>query len=334
MSTAPTAGLPQWNPVARPAFGALRPLEWLIGFGRLPLGPTTLLYWADDHLLIARRNGSKDRYQRVYYGDVQGIRVQRSGGHHLATLAMLLLGATLAAVIGGVYILTEQPGALIGAGIVAAYFLFLATNNELAGPLCACTVYTAVEALPLGGVARWSAGNAFVEQLSQRARAVQGPLPPVLDGQLHTATRERTAHLSPRRPLDPRWHVLFFALLAVVSVLYGGEVLLRANAIEVPAAARWAASFAMGAVVWIGSTAVCVQIGANVPRGLRAWTGCLLFIQSVLFAAMLYTDFLGAQYAMEPMQFAHVGITAVNAATGLAGAAIGMIMLRGVRQPT
>lgn len=333
MSISPTAGLTPWTPVARPAFGALRPLEFLLGFGRMPIAPTMYLYWADDHLLIARRNGTKDRYQRVYYTDAQGLRVQRSGGHHLATLAMLLVGATFAAALGAVYIPTEEPGALAASGIAGAYFLVLAIMNEVAGPLCACTLYTAVEAIPLPGIARWNAGNLFAAELAKRVRAVQGALPAVAAGQVQTATRQRSANAAALRPLNPRWHVLFFALLALVSLLYGGEVLLRANAVDVPLPARWAVSIAMGAVVWIGSTAVCAQIGANVPRGLRTWTGCLLFIQSLLYAGTLYTDFMGGQFALEPMRFAHLAFSAVNAATGLAGAAIGMIMLRGVRQP-
>lgn len=332
----PAHDLPRWTPVARPAFGVAHPLEWLLSFGELALLPTMYLHWGADHLLVVRRSGATERYQRLYFNDIQGIRLQRSGRNSLATAVLLIAGVFL--VLGAIATysgeLSGGEGGAIVWGVLGALMLALAGFNESLGPLCTVDVFTAVERVRLDGVARWRLGQRFADTLAERVRAVQGGWPatdgvPAPLGVAPVLSARRSTYGAASEAPTLKWHMVFYGLEGVGAFLGAAVLGWSAVFFEEPSDLVYVVNaFLFAALAWSGAMAVCVQQRPEFLKGLRGWTNANFVWQLFSVAVVFYMEIFFGVIDPNAVLDGSMLFRVIDVLISLLGAAVGLLLLR------
>lgn len=301
----PAEHMQPWAPVVRPSFGALRPLEIVLGGGVLPFTQVMYLYFGPEFLLVARRVATRERFQRVYYKDIQGIRLWQTPAAGVATLAMLALAA-LAAGSGWVFFgagLESGASSLLGFLALAALLAIGAAVNFALGPTCALEVFTPVARVRITGVARWRHGQRFATRLAGAVRAAQGELPLLPEGEL------RALHTFAAPPRDPAaevvgpankvWHWLSYCLLGLMAVSQAGLAVLRSRSDGDFALLEGAAWALFPVYLWCAAMSIAAQRHPAFTRELRRLNNGMVLFVAVGCSIFSYFGVPGQPFALE-----------------------------------
>ncbi len=202
----PTSGLTPIPIAVRPWLGFLRPLELLLGFGDSPALETSQLYIADNHLLIVRKSGIVERYQRIYYRDITAVRVQRAA-EYLLVLPVLVL--VLLLIFGSTWwpaVLAprEHPFAIAWLAICSAWLGGMLLSNAPNGLSCHVDLYTPVSRVRLTSIGRKHAATRALAEISRRIAQHQGAWAPGAAIQLRDLDlRYKAAPTAPKRRPGP-----------------------------------------------------------------------------------------------------------------------------------
>ena len=330
----PYTGLQRCQRPGRPLFGALRPLEWLLGLGGATIMENMFLYWGPGHLLVVRRIGFRERYQRLYFEDIQGLRIEQTRQHHVATLLLVAFGLlALLALSSSVSSasLASSTFPFISVGLLLVLFTLIGANLYL-GPACTCTVYTPVERVRLHGISRWRAALAFSGEIARRAQEAQADLPVAsMEASLamHPARIPLPAHVG---DLTLRWHVITYvaliatalhvALMQGMTAVYGGA----------PPAGLMALGWLLVPVyVWGAAMSIGHQSHPAFPRELARFNN--VFTLLVLFPALVISYFRLPTLAGPSGAFLEAveAVSVFHVSASAAGALAGLMVLLSVR---
>lgn len=243
------------------------------------------LWLAADHLLLVRSYGFSEEYRRVFFGDLQALRIQPTRGRlawNIVWFSLALFTLLLLLAIG-------EPAGRVVFGAFAGFFLLAALINTLLGPTCRFWLHTPAGAVRVACVKRVFRAEAIADRIrplirqAQQAlsederRALAAPAVPATPGAV-TAAMPSAA---PRRPATPRdLQVVTWAFL--VPILYGSLelVLLGVNNVLL-SLLELIATLSFGIMMVV---AIVRQRGRPLGIGLLAlaWTGVGLFVLLLL----------------------------------------------------
>jgi uncharacterized integral membrane protein len=124
-------------------------------------------------VLVVQSRGYSETYKRFFFKDIQAIIVHRTH-----------MGKTWNGIWGGLFLffallaLAVQDS--VGSGVllcIAAPFGFGLLVNLILGPMCACSIRTAVQTERITALNRLRASQKFIARIEPLIIAVQGELP-------------------------------------------------------------------------------------------------------------------------------------------------------------
>ena len=137
----------------------------------------SMLWQADDHLLLVKLRGYAEEYKRFYYRDIQAIILTRTNREALISAILSIFAGfpVLLFVVG--LIRNWGKWALITWGVIAGFLLLLLLINKLKGPTCRAEIQTAVQIERLTSLSRVSAARktmALILPMIEAAQATFG----------------------------------------------------------------------------------------------------------------------------------------------------------------
>lgn len=176
----PNAGLAPIPVAVRPWLGAARPFGVALGFRNVPILEIDPAYWAEDYFLIVRKSGVAERYQRIFYKDICGIRIQRRTDPLIGFL--IVTAATAILLVSTMYTVVlapaENPIAAATLALFLAWFAWVVMSNRLRGRACHVDLFTPVSRIRIESIGRWAPATRFLSQISARIAQQQGAWQP------------------------------------------------------------------------------------------------------------------------------------------------------------
>lgn len=137
------------------------------------------VWLGEDHVLVVQSRGYTETYRRFFFKDIQAIVLHRT---HMGKtwngiwgglgLFFLVLAAVVQDRVGSVVLLC-----------FAAPFVLALLVNVLLGPMCACSIRTAVQTERIPALNRLRRTQQFIARLEPFIVGAQGEMPPEQPGQ-------------------------------------------------------------------------------------------------------------------------------------------------------
>ncbi len=136
---------------------------------------TDSLWLGKDHLLSIKKRGYVEEYKRFYFQDVQTIAVHQTG----ESLVWNILFGSLFGILCFFFVLAWrvwewETGGLIAWGILTGLFLVALLINIAKGPICSCSLSTAVQSDPLPSLHRVRTALKVIRIVRPHVEAAQG----------------------------------------------------------------------------------------------------------------------------------------------------------------
>ena len=232
--------------------------------------PGTLLRWsqlssawlAADHVLLTGRVLWVERYNRLYFSDIQAVTICRT---QTGLVWNILLGAA-AGLLALAGLLNGFPQALL---VWLAIFTIPLIANIALGPTCSCHAYTAVNDHRLPCFNRWSKAIVFLRTIRPLIEEVQGV---VSDDEIV----ERAPLIPPVRRTAPGApapgkirHYAGQVHMALIVLLFCGAVVSSLQLVAQAALVGWITAALLVAQFGMSIAAAARQAGTDIPGGLR-----------------------------------------------------------------
>lgn len=322
------AGAPHGAGYEKPAYRRLirkhRPLIGLVG--------THYHAWlADDHLLHVSEGPYTERYQRLYFRDIEALSLRQTPARRKTALWLTAIAGLWCVLMGLVWALLwmndltqTDPGfwmawfaVFTALGVVPCVMLVLV--NLAQGPTSELRAFTRVQSVELPAFRRLRRARPALALLREAVEESQGALPPARAAQAAgtatpasataRATGFRATHTAPR--VEPgRYHLAAYGVLLLQGLLSVMVVTVTVN--------PWIAvgSAVLGLVVVICTLmALAGQRRSTVPGSLRSLTWGVLVYMAVSLTVTMVWGFVVAvgDLAMDPFAMMQATVDAPGA---------------------
>lgn len=254
-------------------------LECAFTLGLVAFLPRQRVFLADDHLLIATRQGFVESLRRVPLTDIQATRIEKTIGRATAAAALGTVGALgLAATL--YFTLDVESQILIPFILVCAFFSGIAAFGAiaalLAGPACKTTLYTSLGPVELTCLSHLNNARAVLTEIESAAFAAQGGAPGNAIDAAPQVAAPPDSHKSPRQERG-RLHALLFSLLLLIGLSATVDLFINNPSKNTADAITGATA------LFVACLALARQRGSELPKSIQDLTVALTIFMVITF---------------------------------------------------